>query len=45
MPTYERTTNSEVLPGIDLGLLARFIDVRPMTRAVREYRAAIVALP
>ncbi|MBX3125222.1 MAG: Uma2 family endonuclease [Polyangiaceae bacterium] len=42
---YERTTNSEVLPGIDLGLLERFIDVRPMTRAVREYRAAIVALP
>ncbi len=38
---YQAIAASEVLAGIDLGLLLRFVDVRPMTRAVREYRAAI----
>jgi hypothetical protein len=34
---------SEVLRGIDLDELARYIDVKPMTRAVTEYRAALRA--
>jgi Uma2 family endonuclease len=38
---YETLAASEVLPGIDLPQLLGFIDVRPMTRAVREYRAAL----
>lgn len=38
---YEPVQASEVLPGIDLSLLLRFVDVKPMTRAVREYRAAL----
>lgn len=38
---YAQTTESEVLPGLDLALLARFVEVRPMTRALREYREAI----
>lgn len=39
--SYAEADSSEVLPGIDLSLLLRFIDVKPMTRAVREYRAAL----
>lgn len=40
---YEPVDRSEVLGGIDLDELLRFVDVRPMTRAVTEYRAAIQA--
>ena len=36
--TLEPIERSEVLPGIDLDHLLRFVDVRPMTKAVREYR-------
>lgn len=40
---YEAVQRSEVLPGIDLALLATFVD-RPMTsQAIREYRAALQA--
>ncbi len=38
---YQRIEHSRLLPGIDPALLLRFLDVRPMTRAVREYRAAL----
>ena len=38
---YVSITASEILPGIDLGLLSRYIDISPMTRAVREYRQAL----
>lgn len=38
---YEPLTQSEVLAGIDLSLLARFIPSKPMTKAVREYREAL----
>lgn len=38
---YQPATKSALLPGIDLDLLLRFIDIRPMTRAVQEYRAAL----
>lgn len=38
---YEEVARSEVLPGIDLAQLLRFVDVQPMTRAVREYRDAL----
>jgi Uma2 family endonuclease len=38
---YEALAASEVLPGIDLPQLLGFMNVRPMTRAVREYRAAL----
>jgi hypothetical protein len=41
--SYARLDRSELLPGIDLTELLRFIEVRPMTRAVREYRAALQA--
>jgi Uma2 family endonuclease len=37
---YEAVSASEVLPGIDLQQLLEFLQIRPMTRAVREYRAA-----
>jgi len=40
---YETRTESEVLPGIDLALLLRFVEVRPMTKAVRAYREALRA--
>lgn len=40
---YEAIPRSEVLPGLDLDLLLRFLDVRPMTRAVEEFRAALRA--
>jgi Uma2 family endonuclease len=38
---YEAIASSEVLPGIDHTELLRFVDVRPMTTAVREYRQAL----
>lgn len=38
---YETITESEVLPGIDLVLLAAHIDIKPMTRAVRAFRDAL----
>ena len=41
--TYVRVERSELLPAIDQSLLLRFVDVRPMTRAVTEYRAALGA--
>jgi Uma2 family endonuclease len=40
---YQTISSSEVLPGINLNELLEFIDVRPMTRAVREYRARLAA--
>lgn len=40
---YVPLPGSEVLPGIDLGELARYIDIKPMTRAVTEYRTALRA--
>jgi Uma2 family endonuclease len=38
---YEAIEHSEALPGIDLAELARFVEITPMTRAVREYRAEL----
>ena len=38
---YEPIEESGVLPGIDLELLVQFVDVKPMTRAVREFREAL----
>ncbi len=40
---YEPIERSAVLPGIDVQQLAGFARVLPMTRAVREYRAALRA--
>jgi len=40
---YEPVERSEVLPGLDHGLLLRFVEVHPMTKAVRAYRAALRA--
>jgi Uma2 family endonuclease len=40
---YQSISASEVLPGIDLEELLEFVEVRPMTRAVREYRARLSA--
>jgi Uma2 family endonuclease len=40
---YERLESSELLAGLDLPALLRFVDVRPMTRAVTEYRKALRA--
>lgn len=40
---YESIPSSKLLPGIDLAELLEFIDVRPMTRAVCEYRARLAA--
>jgi Uma2 family endonuclease len=40
---YEPIGASEVLAGIDLVELAKFVSVQPMTRAVREYRATLRA--
>ena len=42
---YEALDASEVLAGIDLTELARFLDVRPMTEAVRAYREALARPP
>jgi Uma2 family endonuclease len=41
--SYERIERSALLPGIDFPKLLSFMDVRPMTRAVTEYRAALRA--
>lgn len=38
---FEAITRSELFPELDLELLNRFVHVHPMTRAVREYRAAL----
>jgi Uma2 family endonuclease len=38
---YEAITGSEVLVGIDHAQLLEFLDVRPMTRAVLDYRRAL----
>jgi Uma2 family endonuclease len=40
---YESMAGSEVLAGIDLEELARYVGVTPMSRAVREYRAVLEA--
>lgn len=39
--SYEAVSGSEQLPGIDLDELLRFIQIRPVSRAVREYRQAL----
>lgn len=41
--TYEECSSSEVLPGIDVAELASFLDRPAMTRAQRDYRAALRA--
>jgi Uma2 family endonuclease len=38
---YERVDRSLVLPGVDLDLLASFVDRPSLTHAVRDYRAAL----
>jgi Uma2 family endonuclease len=38
---YVPIERSQLLPGIDLPALLQFVDVRPMTRAVTEYRASL----
>jgi Uma2 family endonuclease len=38
---HVQAPRSEILAGLDLDQLVRFIDIKPMTRAVREYRAAL----
>ncbi|MBN1605951.1 MAG: Uma2 family endonuclease [Polyangiaceae bacterium] len=40
---YQPISASRVLPGIDIDQLLRFVEVRPMTRAVRQYRALLHA--
>jgi Uma2 family endonuclease len=40
---YAPAERSALLADLNLDLLLRFIDVRPMTRATREYRAALHA--
>ena len=40
---YQAIERSEVLAGIDVDQLLEFVDVRPMTRAVRAYQAALRA--
>jgi Uma2 family endonuclease len=39
---YEPLATSEVLTGLDHELLCTFVTVRPMTRAVREFREAML---
>ncbi|MCX4241765.1 hypothetical protein [Paraliomyxa miuraensis] len=39
--TYEPIARSEVLPGLDHELLLRFIDSLSVTKAVREFPAAL----
>jgi Uma2 family endonuclease len=41
--SYVRLERSELLPEIDLEFLLGFVERTPMTRAVREYRAALKA--
>jgi Uma2 family endonuclease len=38
---YEQIPGSELLPGLDHEQLAQFIDLKPMTRAVRAYRKTL----
>ena len=38
---YEEIPASEVLPDVDLPELLRFLDVKPTSRAIREYRRAL----
>jgi len=38
---YVAVDGSELLAGLHLATLLRFVDVRPMTRAVQDYRVAI----
>lgn len=38
---YEAISQSGLLPDLDLGQLLEFVEVRPMTRAVREYRRVL----
>ncbi|HEY6724246.1 MAG TPA: Uma2 family endonuclease [Polyangiaceae bacterium] len=40
---YRAIAASQLLAGIDLAELLEFVDIRPMTRAVREYRARLAA--
>jgi len=40
---YVALERSELLPGIDLEQLLQFASIKPMTRAVREYTAALRA--
>ena len=40
---YVPTAGSALLAGLDLPTLVRFIDIKPMTRAVTEYRAILRA--
>lgn len=41
--TYQEATESEVLPGIDLDDLARFLDRPTTSQAIRDYREALEA--
>jgi Uma2 family endonuclease len=41
--TYVRVERSRLLPRLDLAELLTFVEIRPMTRAVKEYRAALRA--
>jgi Uma2 family endonuclease len=41
--SYVPLEQSGLLRGIDLGQLLAFVDVKPMTRAITEYRAALRA--
>jgi len=38
---YEAVPRSEQLPGLDVEELLRFVQIRPVSRAVREYQAAL----
>lgn len=40
---YEPIERSELLPQLNLDQLLEFVPIRPVSRAVREYRAALVA--
>ena len=40
-----RLDRSALLPDLDLAELLTFVDLKPMTRAVREYRAQLQAAP
>lgn len=42
---YQAVERSEVLPGIDLGELASFLDASSTSAAIRAYRAALAARP
>ena len=40
---YQAVARSELLPDLDLEQLVGFLDVHPMTQAVKRYRAALAA--